>query len=268
MLSLSSLIVSKLLLRRLFSLLCSRRRSCNWLTSCWCFCTTNTNSNVLCIMILWTYSTSHRLWGSCVKFKLTTEEADGEWAEPLCAPSLKQICEFPRSPAAHSPSQKPALVGSVSSLSPAAPFQNDAGVDVLPGQIEMFEFDLFYLIINLLKLDFTLSLIASFANTWQHNMMNYKYVENQRQILTLLAVNKMCSSNVSILQILQMWHKHTFFPCLDIVHGSYFQLCVDGHHLLKHISEHWRWGMARNRTLTSPLKPSLSLGFWGSRAAI
>lgn len=68
----------------------------------------------------------------------------------------------------------------------------------------MFEFDLFYLIINFLKLDFTLSLIASSANNRQHNMMNYKYVENQRQILTLLAVNKMCSSTVSILQILQM----------------------------------------------------------------
>lgn len=42
MLSLRSLIVSKLLLRRLFSLLCSRRRSCSWLTSCWCFCSKNT----------------------------------------------------------------------------------------------------------------------------------------------------------------------------------------------------------------------------------
>lgn len=189
MLSLSSLIVSKLLLRRLFSLLCSRRRSCSSLTSCWCFCSKNTNSNFLCIMILWTYPTSHRILGSYVKFKLTTEETGGEWAEPLSAPSLKQICEFPRSPAAHPSSQKPPLVGSVSSLSPAAPFQNDAGADVLPGYIQMFEFDLFYLIINFLKLDFTLSLIVSSANTWQH-MMNYKYVEFQRQILTLLAVNK------------------------------------------------------------------------------
>lgn len=72
----------------------------------------------------------------------------------------------------------------------------------------MFEFDLSYLIINFLKLDFTLSLIVS---SWQHNMMNYKYVEFQRQILPLLAVNKMCSYTVSIVQILKMWHKHTFF---------------------------------------------------------
>lgn len=68
-----------------------------------------------------------------MKFKLTTEEIDGQRVEPLCAPSLKQICEFPRSPAAHPSLQKPPLVGSVSSLSPAAPFQNDAGVEILPG---------------------------------------------------------------------------------------------------------------------------------------
>lgn len=36
-LSLSSLMVSKLDFSLLFSLLLSRRRSCSWLNSCWCF---------------------------------------------------------------------------------------------------------------------------------------------------------------------------------------------------------------------------------------
>lgn len=49
---------------------------------------------------------------------------------------------------------------------------------------------------------------------------------------------------------------------------SYIQLCVDRHHLLEDICECRRWGTAQAGILAWSLKPSLSQGFWGPRAAV
>lgn len=263
MFSLRSLIVSKLLLRRLFSLLCSRRRSCSWLTSCWCFCSKNTNNHFLCMTVLWTYPASHRIQGSYVKFM--TDKCGDRWRM-----SWTLVCTFSKADMWVSKvSCSPSILTKASSccfslLSLSCSSLSKWCCRWCSAWINTYLW-VWFILLN-----------HWFPPIGHHIVLDClicKHLTTEHDELQICGIPKTNPAIISSQQDVQLYSKYCpntenvtqthFFLCLDIVHGSYFQLCVDGHHLLKHISEHWSWG---NRLLTSSLKPSL--GFWGSRAAI
>lgn len=75
-----------------------------------------------------------------------------------------------------------------------------------------------------------------------------KHLTTQHDELQICGIPKTNPAIISSQQDVQLYCKYCpntenvtqthFFLCLDIMRDSYFQLCVDGHHLLKYISEH------------------------------